>query len=139
MWFFNKNKKIKGDIGFYGLEDWWLNDLTEEQRNIILITYVPFGGSEKELIEGDIKSSSQSIVQFLATLASWFNGNDDRHIARIILNKTITLIDRNTYVLDLHFMYQHMIQIYYRDRSILEYYNKAIWACNEQIKLANNI
>ncbi len=143
MWFFNKKKKIRGYIRLYSLEDWWADDLSEEERKYILATYLPMGGDGKSLIEEDIKAenfigSPRHVVHFLSSLASWFKRKNDRHIARKIFKKTLSLVDNNTKVLDLHFMYQHIIQIYYKDRKTAEYYNKAIWACNEQIKLAKH-
>jgi len=29
----------KGEIGYYGLDDWWRNTFTEEERKIIMNTY----------------------------------------------------------------------------------------------------
>ncbi len=134
-------KKIKGDIGFYSLEDWWIDAFSEEERKYILSIYRPMGGNDESLIEGERKRENfivepHSIVQFLATLASWFHRKDDRHIARKILDKALILVDENTKVLDLHFMYQHIIQIYYKDRNVPEYFDKAIWACKKQIELS---
>lgn len=142
MWFFNnKKKKIKGYIGLYGLEYWWLNTLNQEDRKQILTTYLSLVGDSKSLTEEDIKEENYlgempSTVHFLSGLASWFHRNEHRHIAHKIFDKLLPLVNDHTKILDKHFMYQHMIQIYYKDRNNPEYYDKSIWACNEQIKLS---
>jgi len=45
-------------------------------------------------------------------------------------------VDDNSRILDLHFLYQHVIETYYPDREIPEFYEKAIWGCKKQIELA---
>ena len=43
---FNKSKhnpsKIEGYIGYYGLEEWWINEFSEKERNYIESVYQPF-------------------------------------------------------------------------------------------------
>lgn len=50
MSLFRKNKKIEGEIGYFGLQEWWLSELTKEERNVILSVYSPLGIGEDSLI-----------------------------------------------------------------------------------------
>jgi len=61
-----------GEIGYYGLEDWWQDKFTEEERNIIRNTYQPMGLGSDSLVKNEIQSSSQSKLAFLSGLSSWF-------------------------------------------------------------------
>ena len=73
--FFKNNKKnhssIGGDIKYFGLTDWWLNDLTQEERQIIRDTYKPFGMSvggeinDYVIDQGEIGETSQTKIGFL--------------------------------------------------------------------------
>jgi len=49
MSLFRKNKKIEGEIGYFGLQEWWLSDLTKEEQNVILSVYNPLGIGEDSL------------------------------------------------------------------------------------------
>ena len=71
--FFKRNtkNKVAGDIAYYDLIEWWLGELTEEERNIIRNTFKPIM-RERLIDEGNIESSSQSKLAFLGTLAEWF-------------------------------------------------------------------
>ena len=41
-----KSYKVQGDIKAYGLTDWWLNDLTENEREMFRREYKPLGRSK---------------------------------------------------------------------------------------------
>jgi hypothetical protein len=105
----------KGEIGYYGLDDWWLNTFTEEERKIIMNTYQPMDLSSDSLVKTEILSSSQSKLAFLSGLSSWFKKPDYYLIAKKILEKAETLVDKTGNILDVHFFYQNKIQIYYRN------------------------
>src|SRR5665647_1529813 len=120
MGFFGKkDKKIGGDIGFYGLADWWLTTFTEEERRYMESVYQPMtagssGGQTSSLTSGHILSSSQSVCGFLGTFAGWFHKADDRYLAYRIFDKA-EQVPGNT--LDKHFLYHQMIKTYYPDRD----------------------
>lgn len=137
--FLKRKPQIKGDIGFYGLEEWWLNELSEEDRQSMQERFKPFGPSTNALISGNIMSNSQSVVSFLSVLSGWFSKSEDRHIAYKILRKAKTLLNAHTDVLDIHFLYQSMIQIYYMDRASAEAIENAIDACRLQISIAPEV
>ena len=140
MGFFGKkDKKIGGDIGFYGLADWWLTTFTEEEHRYMEQTFQPMsvgvgGGHSPSLTTGQILSSGRSACAFLGTFASWFHKPNDRHLAVKILDKAEQVPGD---MLDRHFLYHHMIKTYYPDRDkVPGSLDKAIAACEKQIAIA---
>lgn len=136
--FFRTNKNIVGgDIAYYGLSDWWLNHLTEEQRKTILKTYQPLGAPERSLIAGSILSSSRSRLAFLSTLATWFKNPQMYELAIIIIKEAEKYIAEAEDILDIHFHYQNKLEIHYRNRETgVGVLNNAIKAAEEQIAIS---
>lgn len=128
--------KIGGEIAFFGLEDWWLGEFTDADRMCVLAQYQPTGSSDYNLAKGQIWESSQSVVAFLGILAGWFNKDENRHIAKLIVRKAESLVNDATEVLDVHFLYQTKIECYYRDRDNNDSLDVAIRACQQQINIA---
>ena len=62
-------ENIKGSIGYLGLTDWWLNELSHEDRGIILANYNPMGSSSKLLTEGDISWTTEEPIPLLYGMA----------------------------------------------------------------------
>jgi tetratricopeptide (TPR) repeat protein len=136
---FNKKKLIKGEIGYFGLQDWWLSTFSQEERNHIEEIFKPLGGdpNDKPLTEGDITWTSQTAAGLLGSLAGWFNNPRDREIAKKIIQKADKLASQGTAVLDHHFALQQKMEIYYRERETSPgAMETAIQACREQIALA---
>ena len=132
------SKRVKGKIGYYGLEDWWQDKFTEEERNIITNTYQPVGFGSDSLVKNEIQSSSQSKLAFLSNLSSWFKKPEYYAISKKILEKAETFVDKTDDILDLHLFYQNKIQVYYRNRDIdSNAFDLAIQACKKQISLSN--
>jgi len=155
--FFSRKKEVKGIIGSFGLEDWWLSEFTDKQRKYIKEKYQPMGMSGDWLTSGDILSPSQignlfpsgltdeekrrdmgiqTSVHFLYNLAGWFSKENDRPIAYKILSKAEELSKTEGDVLDIHFLYGTKISICYKDRDKQGFLEKVIDACNQQISLA---
>jgi len=74
-------KKFRGTIGYFNLSDWWLSELTEEERKYIQEKFQPLGFSSSSLTEGEITSTSQTAIGLLSGLSGWFSKKNDRHIA----------------------------------------------------------
>jgi hypothetical protein len=137
MSLFRKNKKIEGEIGYYGLQEWWLSDLTKEEQNVILSVYNPLGIGEDSLIKGKIFSTSQTVIGLLSGLSGWFKKPEYREIGYKIIKKAEELASDKIPFLDLHFLYQPKIQIYYRNRDNDEFaLSLAIEACKQQIGIS---
>lgn len=94
--------KVGGRIGYYGLDQWWLNNLTEEDRNRIKERFNPLGFSTG-LTDGEIGYSNQSALSFLSDLSGWFGKKEDRHIAYKILDEAKRLANTDSSHLDTHF------------------------------------
>ena len=135
----NKRSEIEGEIGFYGLAEWWLSTFTPTERIHIEERHKPFvagGGhpsaSSSRITTGKVRSVGGSAAYFLQYIAFSFNRRDDRHIARRILSKAEELAV-NAPILDRHFLYQTIIQTYYPDRDIDPgALDKVIDACQRQ-------
>jgi hypothetical protein len=92
------------------------------------------------LIKGKVIGYSQSQVHFLSILAGWFKRENDRTIAYRILRKAEDLVNDKISIIDLHFLYNAEIEIYYRFRNIdSEMYNNAKQACRKQIAIASQV
>lgn len=136
---FNKKSDIKGEIGYFKLQDWWLSTFSQEERDHIEEIFKPLGGdpNSKPLTEGEISWTSQTAAGLLGSLAGWFNNPRDREIAKKIIQKADELAPQGTDVLDHHFALQQKMEIYYRERETSpEAMETAINACREQIALA---
>jgi len=134
---FKSQKKIGGEIAYFNLTDWWLKTFSEQERDYIVKTFRPLGGSGDALISGEIQYNSGSAVSLLANLAGWFKNVKDREIGYKLLDKAEKLIIDDTEILDIHFFYHNKIEFYYRFRDIdQESLNIAIEACRKQIELS---
>lgn len=128
---------IKGEIGYYKLTDWWLNNLSEDERKIIFERYQPLGGNGSSLLNGEIKKSSQSVLSFFTSLLSWFQDPSLSNIAYKIIEKSEQFISKETDILSKHFYFQAKMQVYYRNRNDdSTALDKAIEACYQQIELS---
>ncbi|EMK6579009.1 hypothetical protein V9K10_003629 [Vibrio cholerae] len=133
---FKKKTKINGMIKYLKLEDWWLNELNDEERRIILSTYSPIG-SESSIIDGEICRSNQTPLHFFWGLIGWFNKPDLRHVAYKLIAKAETLINEQSEPLDIHFLYGAKLDVCYRDRDLRpNCLELAIQACEQQIENA---
>ena len=130
---FDKKPKVNGIVKYLQLDDWWLNELDDDERAIIINTYSPLGGSGS-IVEGDVRSSSQSQLHFMWGLIGWFNKTELRHIAYKIINKAESLISQDSNPLDVHFLYGQKLETYYKARDArVTGIELAIEACEQQI------
>jgi hypothetical protein len=127
--------KIEGFIGLYGLEQWWLKELSESERAEILSTLQLMGGDSASLLSGKILTD-QKCSDFLATLAGWFKVSN-RDLGYKILQKAEDNLDSYSTVLEQHFTYNALIEFYYRDRDKSQrYLDKALESCRKQISIS---
>lgn len=134
-----KKPEVKGDIGCFGLQDWWLSAFTQEERDHIEDIFHPMGSNpnSKPLTEGEISWTSQTAVGLLQALAGWFNNPRDREIAKKIIAEAEELAPMGGNVLDRHFTLSEKMVIYYRERETSpEAMEKAIQVCREQISIS---
>jgi tetratricopeptide (TPR) repeat protein len=134
MWLFGKKQKIEGEIGYYHLEEWWLNVFSESERKYLEIIFKPLGvDNNYSLIKGNIDWTSQSAAGFLNGLAGWPK-NEHEYLSEKIFKKAEELASD---ILDKHFCYSNQIEYYYRKRSNPEMMKKSIVACNNQINISS--
>ena len=104
--------EINGGIGFYGLEEWWLESFSDAERQRIMSKY-PL----ENLLGEKIQGSSQSLLGYLTTLASWFKSPEDKAIRFKIIRRAEESITQNSSIVDLHFFYLRRMEAYYRYRD----------------------
>jgi tetratricopeptide (TPR) repeat protein len=136
---FQRKPRVKGYIGYFRLTDWWLSTFSADERTKIEKAYQPMGGGTGTLTQTDITYSSSTISMFLSGLSSWFTKTQkDREIARRILKKAVEVGDPKNDVLGLHFTYQALIEVWYRDRETHpDALSEATAACLGQIGIAH--
>ncbi|MBV5267758.1 MAG: hypothetical protein JZU67_04500, partial [Burkholderiaceae bacterium] len=112
---FNKTSEIKGEIGYLGLQDWWLGSFSQQERDYIEKVYQPFGlePGSKPLTQSEISWSSQTPAGLLCNLAGWFNNPKDREISKKIIEEANVMALLGEAVLDRHFTLQQTMEIYY--------------------------
>src|SRR5438128_117691 len=110
----------QGLIAYYGLREWWINDLSPQEQSYIDQKYKPLEtGNSSSLITGNVTWSSQSSVSFLTALSSWFNNKRDRPLAKKILSKAGVLAKNGEgSILDHHFLYSAVAMVWYADRKV---------------------
>jgi tetratricopeptide (TPR) repeat protein len=118
------------------LVDWWLNDFSEKERNLIISKYKS-GNKKNTLIETELFATSQTVISFLASMFS--NFSKEKMIQQKISKKIYELFDENNQnmILDMHFFFQTKIGFAEKDKENQSYLANLIDACNEQINFAN--
>jgi len=131
--------KIEGQLGYYGLGDWWTDSLSEDERQKILAGFAPMGLDSSSLIKGKVASTKQSAVFFLFTLAEWFYQKENRPIAFKIYQKGLELIDPDKNPQDTHSFFESMITMYYKNRDEPAGLDKAIEICQLHINASQRL
>ena len=125
---------------------WWESAFTLEESEHILAKYQPMGFSVasgwSDLLIGNVIREDGTLRLPLTRLATWFmSPPEDLPIARRLLEKGIELGEgTEAHIVDRHFTYYDMIQVYYRDRNRdPEALDLAIAACETQIAVAPEV
>lgn len=134
--FLRQPDKIKGLISYFDLENWWLTTFTENEREYIIETFQPLGSTGDCLIKDEITNASQTKIDFLTHLSSWFKKNTDHTIGFRLIKKADDLITESSDILDVHFLYQAKIELYYKFREDETALEEAINACKKQIEIS---
>ena len=84
-----RQPKVEGLLGYYGLGEWWLSTFTSTERERIEAAYQPMSDrpGSHPLTQGRVKSTSQTAIDFLSGLASWFRKVADASISQRIRAK----------------------------------------------------
>lgn len=132
-------KEIKGYIGYYELVEWWQVTFTEVQINHIVQTFQPLNDSENCLLIDTIAETNQSSISFLTNLSSWFKKEDDRSIGFEIIKKAEMLITETSNLLDVHYLFQTKIELFYKWKEDDVFLIEVINACKKQIEISANV
>lgn len=128
---------VEGAIGYFDLADWWLTTFSAHERERMEWLYHPHGVTQPcPLTHGREAPVANTAADLLASLATWLYRPQDRPLARRVLAKAGERAVRDGRILELHYTYQVMIQIYYRDRQDPAALQVAIEACGKMIALA---
>lgn len=127
-----------------GLSNWWLEDLSEEERHLVLETYKPLSVSFGTSSDNDTSTSggvySGSDLSFLTSLATWFDQPKKRAFAIKILCKAESLINDSSKPIDVHLFYGIKIKILYKERdSAPTAFQEVLDACRNQINYARTV
>lgn len=138
-------KQIGGEIGYFGLEQWWLKELSEADRRLIRARYGPIGtySNNDPLTSGQIFTTSQSAASWLAGLAGWFKpavAKEADLILRIAdkawrVNEPSSRARSADAIFARHLAWGALSKIYYRFREKPEYLDRSLEAANRQIAM----
>lgn len=132
---------VNGKLGYFRLGDWWKENFTEEERIYIMKIYSPLSSQQNDeitLINGNISYCSETATTFLGNLSGWFKKSDDRSIGYRCIKKAEELKHNINNILDLHFLYQNKIELYFKFRFQDNFaLDEAILACKDQISLSS--
>jgi hypothetical protein len=125
-------KKIEGKIRVLGLDDWWLNELTQCDRDAVQQSYGPDQGE----IEGTLSWTTQSRISFLTNVADWLKGEDTRFTAYKFIKKADEIWPDEAAAIQRHFALSAMCKVYYRWRDTDEFaLDAAIASCKRSISM----
>jgi len=111
-------EKMKGLIGYFGLEDWW-NGLGKELQNRIRDNYgaVGFGNSPDDLDRKSIGSTSMSKSNFFQAIGlDSYESMEDFNFRVSVLLLAIQVADTAT---DVHYSLFDLIDLYYKKRDVI--------------------
>jgi hypothetical protein len=146
-WKKGSTKIIAGYIGYFELDDWWLNNFLEDERKHMVDIFQPMGAPKDILITGQIGKpiseqgkSNDTPLSFLTTLVGWFDNPKDRVLAHKIVTKAEEYINTDGYILNLHFFYSTKMKLFYKSRDTNpQALQIAIESCENQISIAEKV
>lgn len=115
----------------YNLKNWFEETFTEQEKEILISAYSDFNNE-------DAVFNSSSAAYFLAFTLPWYKRKRNGKISMKVAKKVIELIneEKTFQVLDLHFIYLHLIETFYLNRDLPNAFHLAILMCNKQIEIA---
>jgi tetratricopeptide (TPR) repeat protein len=124
---FKKSKpaEVKGFIKYYGIEDFWLNTLTEKQREEVKIRYGKGLNTDSNSIDQiEIESTSMPLYSFLIIMAE---GISDIQMKDRIISWAIEEVEKQSDVIEKHYTYMGGWKIYKQiAKENTSYYSKYI-------------
>ena len=129
---------MAGLIGFYNLNNWWQNDLSENERSILETLFTPMtsNGVMKGMLTTGNQKWDESTFGFLSILLGWVNKIEYYDIAKKIIKIAMENIEKAKNEYEKHSFYGELVKIHYKNRDNDPHsLELAIQACKDQIKL----
>lgn len=129
----SNNDGVPDLLDVLGLEEWYRR-LSEGERQKLHEHSTAFGtGGEYNMLEQPVKSTTQTQQGYLKGVGSTALANKDYAFAEKILLKALEADDDNPS--DRHFVYNSLIDLYYKRREVREdAIEKCIRYCNQDIE-----
>ena len=129
---------MSGLLTQVGLDSWWAEAFTEDERALIRARYGLIGvdGGPSCLEECDFNLKGLSDVELASGIANLFQKDGERHIAYKALEKAESLVSSETPILDVHFFFATKIKTIYRDVTSSDGILRCMEACQKQIAIA---
>lgn len=89
-------QRINGLIAYFHLEDWWLTEFTDAERQHIEATFKPLGLGSGTLTQGEIYKTSQTAHDLLRSLAGWFRKTEQDGVIAAKIRKQAALLSPAT-------------------------------------------
>ena len=129
--------KYGGLIRSLNLEDFW-NSLSESERRYIKQCYKQRLGGDGESASLDspsriVEFTTQTASNFLSAYATWAINDKKYNLAEKMLKESLKRVENP---IDEHFTYNHLIDLYYKQREKgPEYLQKCITCCLKDIQI----
>lgn len=132
--------KIGGYIKHHNLQDWWLNELSKEDRELIKSQYKCPKMNCLAIDKGQILDDNYRPLEFFKDLINCLDLTKDLDLCIKIIKKAEKCIDINSKPLDIYFIYLKAISIYDKNKDSNQlYFNKMIYYCEKQIHISQKV
>jgi hypothetical protein len=136
----NRPTEVRGELGCFGLGDWWLQTFTAAEQARLEAAYQQPGrpSGRKPLTKGNRSSAYQTAAGLLTAIAGQLRKSpEDRGLACRILTKAEDRALADDDILGLHFTYQELIRLHYTWREqFADALDLAFAACYKQTRIA---
>lgn len=120
------------------LRHWWNHELSEEDRRLIRKHFDPFGASGDDVIKGLIRGADSRPASTLSGIAGHLKAAKKYDLGRRVAEKAVE-VGKDEDLTDLHFAYQALIEVCYKERDKKEQLQRAINACQGQVEIAPQV
>ena len=116
---FPQKPKIKGIIGYLGLESFWVSCTAEEQNALIKYYQGGLGASsDSSPIIGEITYSSNTKLKYFSSMIGWAVSDKNYILADKIITAGDELNIDDSELIDAHFFWQTAADCYYKQRNV---------------------
>lgn len=131
-----RRNDIEGELGYFGLGQWWLSTFSASEREYVERLYRPSGS--RGLTKGKGPSAYPTAANLLTAVAGELRKRlEDRNLAIRVLARAEDRALAEDDVLGLHFTYQEMIRLHYTWREhVFDAQDTAFAVCYKQARIA---